>query len=182
MADAENLDNGWIGILYRLPANPSRVRVQIWRKLKKNGALIYQQGIAMLPANGHFLSFMQELKEEIGALGGKATLARLDFLDAHDDGILIEKFNNGLSSEYGDIKKTVNRTLDELEDKHRENHLDSACLNVSLTTIRRLKKTYEKIKLRDCYRLLLHEKVEECIETLVGAVQRYYEELKGMVV
>jgi hypothetical protein len=179
MADTEILDNGWIGIFYSLPANPSRARVQIWRKLRKNGALLYQQGMAMLPACGHFIAFLQELKEEIEALGGKAVLARLNFLDACDNKFMVDRFNTGLSDEYGDINETVSVAFDKLEDRRKENHLDSACLNEIMATIRRLKKDYETVKLRDYYRLRLHERVEERIETLARTVQRYYDELKG---
>ncbi len=39
----------WIVINYTLPREPSRVRVSLWRKLKKVGAINIQQSMWILP-------------------------------------------------------------------------------------------------------------------------------------
>ena len=179
MISNDILDNGWIGIYYRLPANPSRIRVQVWRKLKKNGALIYQQGVAVLPGSEQFTAFLQEMKGEIAALGGKAVLAQMNFLDADDAQLLIERFNNSLASEYGDIKNKLSGIRDELENRWREDILDATCLNENLALIRKLRKAYETVKLRDHYRLPLQERIEERIEDLVRTIQHYHDALNG---
>ena len=41
--------NEWIAINYTLPREPSRIRVSVWRKLKKIGAVSIQQSMWILP-------------------------------------------------------------------------------------------------------------------------------------
>jgi hypothetical protein len=39
----------WVLMVYRLPREPSRHRVAVWRKLRDLGALYLQDGVAALP-------------------------------------------------------------------------------------------------------------------------------------
>jgi hypothetical protein len=40
---------GWVLLVYRLPREPSRHRVAVWRKLRDLGALYLKDGVAALP-------------------------------------------------------------------------------------------------------------------------------------
>ena len=42
-------NQSWVLLIYRLPREPSRHRVAVWRKLKDLGALYLQDGVAALP-------------------------------------------------------------------------------------------------------------------------------------
>src|SRR5207253_11059758 len=46
---------GWIVITYRLPAEPSRHRVAVWRELRKTGAVSLQQATWAVPARPHLV-------------------------------------------------------------------------------------------------------------------------------
>src|ERR687898_1175619 len=40
---------GWFVLVYKLPAEPTRLRASVWRKLKAAGAVYLQNGVAALP-------------------------------------------------------------------------------------------------------------------------------------
>src|SRR5215210_8900163 len=40
---------GWFVLIYKLPAEPTRLRASVWRKLKAAGAVYLQNGVAALP-------------------------------------------------------------------------------------------------------------------------------------
>ena len=40
---------GWFVLVYKLPAEPTRLRASVWRKLKAAGAVYLQNGVATLP-------------------------------------------------------------------------------------------------------------------------------------
>jgi hypothetical protein len=170
--------NDWIVIAYKLSSLPSRIRVHVWRTLKKAGAIHYQQGVAMLPRNERFLQFMQELKSEISSYGGEAVLAQLNFMDKRDDQNAVNEFNESLSQEYFGIKETGSKIWNEVEISRKDNLLNLAFLEDSLSTLKKLKSAYEAIKLRDCFKVSLRERIDEQIESLLRKVEYYYNEFK----
>ena len=53
----------WLTINYTLPKEPSRVRVSVWRKLKKSGAVILGQSVWFLPVNEDHEVFLQKVSD-----------------------------------------------------------------------------------------------------------------------
>lgn len=135
----------------------------------------------MLPRSEHFLQFMQELKSEINSYGGDALLANFNFVDSDDAQKAIDEFNAGLSQEYSGIKETSSEIWNEIENNRKADLLSLAFLEEKLSTINKLKKSYEKIKLRDYFKINLRERVDEHIDTLFQKVQHYYNESKKAV-
>ena len=64
----------WTILVYRIPANPSRLRLQIWRKLQRTGALYLQNAACILPARPDLDENMQYIAAAIEELGGTAHL------------------------------------------------------------------------------------------------------------
>ena len=54
--------NEWIVINYTLPREPSRVRVSLWRRLKKIGAVNIQQSMWILPLTDENYDLLNEIK------------------------------------------------------------------------------------------------------------------------
>src|SRR5215208_891185 len=71
---------GWFVLVYKLPAEPTRLRASVWRKLKAAGAVYLQNGVAALPEDAAVLSkcrdFHAELERERAV--GKFTFAELE--------------------------------------------------------------------------------------------------------
>jgi hypothetical protein len=64
----------WVLLVYRLPREPSRHRVAVWRKLKDLGALYLQDGVAALPEDAVTREQLEWLQLRITEAGGEATL------------------------------------------------------------------------------------------------------------
>ena len=65
--------NGWVVINYTLPREPSRVRVSLWRKLKKIGAVNIQQSMWILPMTDENLSLLNGIKSEVYQNNGEVS-------------------------------------------------------------------------------------------------------------
>lgn len=174
-------NNDWLAIVYKLPSHPSRIRVNVWRKLKKAGALYYQQGLAMLPRSEHFLEFSKELKKEIISNGGQMLIANFSFIDDDDAKNAVDEFNSGLSREVMNIKKIEDKIRLDIENTENSNLLTASFLEEKLNMINKLKKAYETIKQRDCFKISLSERLDEHIDSLLQKVQHYYNEFKKSV-
>src|SRR5438552_17179633 len=64
----------WILLIHQLPPKPTNLRVRIWRKLQKLGALAIKNSVYVLPANEKTHEDFQWLKQEIESAGGEATV------------------------------------------------------------------------------------------------------------
>src|SRR5690242_21328911 len=61
----------WRVITYRLPAEPSRHRVAVWRELRRLGAVALQQGTWAVPDGEPFATGFAQVVEAIKAAGGQ---------------------------------------------------------------------------------------------------------------
>ena len=61
-------------LVYRIPREPSRHRVAVWRKLRDLGALYLQDGVAALPEDAVTREQMEWLQLRVREAGGEATL------------------------------------------------------------------------------------------------------------
>src|SRR5256885_6678230 len=64
----------WILLIHQLPPKPTNLRVRIWRKLQKLGAVAIKNSVYVLPANEKTHEDFQWLKQEIESAAGEATV------------------------------------------------------------------------------------------------------------
>lgn len=67
---------GWLLLVHRTPAQPSALRVRVWRRLKTLGALSLHDGMALLPDSEEAEEDFQWLAVEIRERGGEAHVFR----------------------------------------------------------------------------------------------------------
>jgi ChrB-like protein len=61
-------------LAYRLPREPSRPRVVVWRKLRRLGAVQLVDGLVVLPADARTKEQFEWLADEVVEAGGDATI------------------------------------------------------------------------------------------------------------
>ena len=61
-------------LVYRLPREPSRHRVAVWRKLRDLGAIYLKDGVAALPEDAVTREQLEWLQLRVKEAGGEATL------------------------------------------------------------------------------------------------------------
>jgi hypothetical protein len=64
----------WVLLVYRIPREPTRHRVAVWRKLQDLGALYLQDGVAALPEDAVTREQLEWLQLRVREAGGEATL------------------------------------------------------------------------------------------------------------
>jgi len=101
MRPAANLR--WQLLIYRLPSNPSRARVAIWRELRRLGALPLQQAVSAVPELGELPAALDSIVERIERDGGTVYRYTLHALDAAQQGRLVEEWNALRAQEFAEI-------------------------------------------------------------------------------
>jgi hypothetical protein len=90
----------WVLLVYRLPREPSRHRVAVWRKLKDLGALYLQDGVAALPEDAVTREQLEWLQLRVREAGGEATLWEARPGTMAEEAELVEAFRSSREEAY----------------------------------------------------------------------------------
>ncbi len=99
----------WLLLLYSLSARKSSVRVSLWRKLKKCGALALKTSAYVLPDEpGHYEKF-QWLAKQVRDSGGDATLIKVTEIEGLRGEEIVGQFQAQVAHEYDDLIPELTR-------------------------------------------------------------------------
>src|SRR3712207_6841229 len=99
----------WVLLIYRLPREPSRHRVAVWRKLRDLGALYLQDGVAALPEDAVTREQLEWLQLRVREAGGEATLWEARPGTAAEEKALVETFRSSREEAYRSIISQADR-------------------------------------------------------------------------
>jgi hypothetical protein len=93
----------WLLCSYRLPREPTRLRIAIWRRLKRVGAVMLHDGLWVLPNDANTREDFEWLAEEIEEKGGSVMLWQAQSLPANQDSAVALKFRTEAEERYAGI-------------------------------------------------------------------------------
>ena len=99
----------WLLLVHQLPAKPSNLRVQTWRRLQQLGAVPVKQAVYALPDTAEAREDFEWLKAEITGAGGEATVFAADNVDAWSDDALVQEFKRARETSYKEFGRDVER-------------------------------------------------------------------------
>src|SRR5215204_835540 len=99
----------WLLLNYKLPAQPSALRVYVWRKLKRLGAILLNDAVWVLPDTPKTAEYFQWLAAEIHEMKGDANLWTSNLVLGIEEELLIEQFKKQVDREYKGLLKRLGR-------------------------------------------------------------------------
>lgn len=133
----------WLALGYNAPAEPSKSRVFVWRKLKECGAEYFRPGVALLPNNGDSMAKFRALASKIKDMGGEAVIVELRFCDARDEAETVAKFRKNSEKEYAELAKEGRGVMQGTAAPRSQAERDEL--------LKKLVKRYSKVKARDYF-------------------------------
>jgi DNA-binding transcriptional regulator PaaX len=106
----------WLLLHYKLPNKPSALRVYIWRKLKRLGAILLHEAVWVLPENPRTLEQVQWLIAEIEEMGGHAYYWRANTILNEQDQSIIQQFNEQVEAVYSDLLRRLEKSRVDLQE------------------------------------------------------------------
>jgi hypothetical protein len=106
----------WLLLHYKLPSKPSALRVYIWRKLKRLGAILLHEAIWVLPDQPRTVEQVQWLTAEIQEMGGEAYSWRASTILGQDNESLTQQFNDQVDKVYSDLLKRLEKSRVDLQE------------------------------------------------------------------
>lgn len=154
----------WLLLTYKVPAEPARKRVSIWRKLKGMGALYLQGGVCVLPKTDDHLRRLKMLENEIAEAEGEALLLATVGLDQKQQDKLIARFNADRDDEYKEFIEKCIAFEAEIAEETRIKHFTFAELEENEQELTKFKTWIARIQKLDFYKA---ERGEEAAGRLV---------------
>jgi hypothetical protein len=106
----------WLLLHYKLPNKPSALRVYIWRKLKRLGALLLHEAVWVLPENARTTEQIQWLTAEIQEMGGNAYYWQANTLLNEQEQSIVQQFHEQVDAVYSDLLKRLEKPGAELQE------------------------------------------------------------------
>jgi hypothetical protein len=118
----------WLLLVHVLPPKPTNLRVRVWRKLQKLGAVAIKASVYVLPANEQTAEDFDWLKQEIESLGGEASVFRAGSVEGATDDEIVAGFNRDREEAYANLTAELEAATGALKDQKRGGHLSPARL------------------------------------------------------
>ena len=106
----------WLLLHYKLPSKPSALRVYIWRKLKRMGAILLHEAVWVLPDTPRTAEQYQWLTAEIQEMGGQAYYWKSNTAVAEQDKSITQQFNEHVDAVYSNLLKKMDKPKADLQE------------------------------------------------------------------
>jgi len=101
----------WILLIFNLPTKQASERVEVWRKLKRYGALPLPSGGHLLPSTPHTLEHLEWLAAVIRKYKGQASVLHVQSVDDCPDVELRRRFVDARSKDYEQLQSELKKLL-----------------------------------------------------------------------
>lgn len=140
----------WLVLLFRVPAQPSRHRVAIWRELRRAGAVQLTPGSWTLPNQPTAMPTIDRVRAIVeSAEGGELTVLEADGHTDTDTARLEQLFLTARQAEWEEFVRDSDKLLAEIEHEIAKQKLTLAELEEEEQSLERLRRWHRELKLRD---------------------------------
>jgi hypothetical protein len=148
-------------LVYRLPREPSRHRVAVWRKLRDLGALYIQDGVVTLPEDAVTREQLEWLQLRVREAGGEATLWEARPGTVAEEAELVGEFRSSREKAYRTI-------IAEAERLRRKAQMGAEGLSEQLG---KLERRFRAERRRDYFRSALRAEAATALTAARAAVR-----------
>jgi sugar phosphate isomerase/epimerase len=139
----------WIVLLYRVPAEPSRHRVAVWRELRRTGAVSLGQSAWLAPAAPAFAEGIRRAVALVEAAGGEALVLDAGGHQVADQARLAAAYTAAREAEWTEFLAECGKYLAELDKEVAKGKLTLAELDEEEHSMERLRRWHRELRLRD---------------------------------
>jgi hypothetical protein len=163
----------WILLIHQLQPRPTNLRVRIWRKLHRLGAIAIKNSVYVLPANEKTYEDFQWLKQEIEAAGGEVAVFKAGSVEDATDEEIIAAFRKARNDEFAEIAAELDGLTGSIREQSRGKHLSAGRLSAHESELVKLHAELERIAANNFFgatgQTTAFNAYERCQKTLQSA-------------
>lgn len=163
----------WLLFVYKLPTEPSRHRVAIWRAIKASGAVYLQNSVCVLPDLPSNRKLFEELSRQVHEAGGENVCLVASAIDQTSHAKIVEKFNQERDLEYSELVQECGKFLQEIEYETQRRNFTFSELEENESNLERLVAWLKKIENRDFFGASCKEHAREQVRKCQAAFDSF---------
>lgn len=141
----------WLLLTYKVPPEPAKKRIAIWRKLKGLGAVYLQNGVCLLPKTDDHARRLKMIENDIAEMDGDSVLLETVALDRNQQDKVLIRFKADRDEQYKEFIDKCHDFHREIEKETSTEHFTFAELEENDVDLKKLQDWLEKIKKLDFY-------------------------------
>ena len=145
----------WVLLSYRLPREPSTVRVSVWRKLRRLGVAQVLDGLVALPADARTREQLEWIAQEVLAADGDAAIWLARPSSRAQERALVQQMTESVAADYAEVIAAA-REARRLDDATRAR------------TVTRLRRELGRIRPRDFFPPPARERAQQAVDQLAA--------------
>ena len=169
----------WLLLTYKVPPEPAKKRIALWRKLKGMGAVYLQNGVCLLPKTDDHTRRLKIIENEINEMAGDSVLLETVALDRAQEDKVIARFKADRDEEYKELLGKCADFEAEIAHETEVQHFTYAELDENDVDLKKLLLWLEKIAKLDFYGATLAaeaaERLKGCEALLDAYAQRVFD-------
>lgn len=167
----------WLLLTYKIPPEPPRHRVAVWRKLKGLGAVYLQNGVCLLPRTDEHRRALKIIENEIASADGESVLLESVPSDKIQTDKVITRFKADRDEEYRELLGRCDAFDAEIAHERAIQHFTYAELEENEVDLKKLKSWFEKIRKLDFYGAALGGEAASRITACEALLEAYAQEV-----
>jgi CRISPR/Cas system-associated endoribonuclease Cas2 len=169
----------WLLLTYKVPAEPAKKRIALWRRLKGMGAVYLQNGVCLLPKTDDHVRQLKMIANEVFEMAGDAVILETVALDQGQEAKVLGRFKDDRDEQYREFIDKCQDFKGEVTKEVVANHFTYAELEENDVDLKKLQNWLLKIKRLDFYEANLAVEaqglLDECEAVLEAYAQRVFD-------
>ncbi|MGI8457512.1 MAG: Chromate resistance protein ChrB [Propionibacteriaceae bacterium] len=145
----ESTGRSWLVVLVKVPAEPARYRMALWRELRRSGAVPLGQATWVLPDLPAVRPLVDRLAELVGPANGSLLLLAATGYAGADVARLEQLYSEARKAEWAEFEADCGKYLAELDKEERIGKFSLAELEEEEQSLDRLRRWYRELRSRD---------------------------------
>ena len=171
--------SSWLLLTYKVPAEPSRLRVGIWKRIRGMGAVYLQNSICVLPTSSEYQRQLRMVQSDIEQAGGEVVIFETQALDAKRHERVVAYFKRDREQDYEEFLEKCGDYKKEIEKEVKAGHYSVAEIKENDEDLKKLKNWLERIRVVDFYgapaRATAEQQLVECEALLESYANEVFE-------
>ncbi|MFB7369877.1 Chromate resistance protein ChrB [Streptomyces sp. NPDC056222] len=173
----------WLVLVLKVPAEPSRHRVAVWRELRKAGALSLGQGVWAVPDVPAFADGVRRAVDLTNTAGGRAVTLRAAGRSDEDSSGFEAMFTAARSADWAEFLADCGKFEEEIAKEIRIGKFTLAELEEEEQSLERLRRWHRDLTARDVFGApeagRAAERLRQCVAVCEDYAERVFAALHG---
>jgi hypothetical protein len=167
------MDTVWLLLVYKVPPEPARKRVALWRRLKGLGAVYLQSGVCLLPKSDDHVRQLKIVENEVAEMAGEAVILETVALDRAQQEKVLARFKADRDEEYREFLDKCDDFEREVAKEEAAEHYTYAELEENDVDLKKLQGWLDKIRRLDFYGAPLRTEAEQRLKACEAVLDAY---------